>query len=89
MQIPFPFKYIETSTPGLKGQSGGPTIDVNGVVWAIQAKTLHLPLGFDPQVPGKKGQTEHQFLNVGLGIHPETLLSFFRNQKIQYETASY
>jgi hypothetical protein len=30
IQTSFPFKYIETSTPGLKGQSGGPTFDVNG-----------------------------------------------------------
>jgi len=87
--LPFPIKYIETSSPGLKGQSGGPMFDVNGVVWAIQAKTLNLPLGFDAQVPGKKGQTEHQFLNVGIGVHPSTLLGIFRSHNVNFELADY
>jgi hypothetical protein len=87
--LPFPIKYIETSSPGLKGQSGGPMFDVNGVVWAIQAKTLNLPLGFDAQVPGKKGQTEHQFLNVGIGVHPSTLLGTFRSHNVNFELADY
>lgn len=88
-QVPFPIKYLETSSPGLKGQSGGPMFDVNGVVWAIQAKTVHLPLGFDAQVPGRKGQTEHQFLNVGMGVHPDTLLSFLRTNNVAFELADY
>lgn len=87
--VPFPFKYIETSSPGLKGQSGGPMFDVNAVVWAIQAKTLNLPLGFDPAVPGKKGQTEHQFLNVGIGIHPTTLLGALRERNVVFQLADY
>jgi hypothetical protein len=87
--LPFPIKYIETSSPGLKGQSGGPMFDINGVVWAIQAKTIHLPLGFDAEVPGRKGHTEHQFLNVGLGVHPETLLGALRNLGVAFETADY
>ncbi len=88
-QTPFPIKYLETSSPGLKGQSGGPMFDVQGVVWAIQAKTLNLPLGFDAQVPGKKGQTEHQFLNVGVGVHPTTLLAIFRDRQIAFDLADY
>jgi hypothetical protein len=41
-QPAFPIKYVETSSPGLLGQSGGPTFDVHGTIWAIQAKTSHL-----------------------------------------------
>jgi hypothetical protein len=39
-------RFIETSTPGLRGQSGGPIFDRNGHVWAIQSRTQSLPLGF-------------------------------------------
>lgn len=88
--LSFPVRYIETSSPGLKGQSGGPTIDTKGTVWAVQAKTQNLPLGFDPQVPnGKPGQREHQFLNVGLGVHPDTIFGLFNQLGISYQKSPY
>jgi hypothetical protein len=52
---PFPLRWIETSSPGLKGQSGGPIFDVEGTVWGIQSNTLPYPLGFDPDDPNSKG----------------------------------
>ncbi len=88
--LSFPVRYIETSTPGLRGQSGGPTIDTKGTIWAIQAKTQHLPLGFDPPVPGgKTSQREHQFLNTGLGVHPETIFALFDQLHIGYQKSPY
>lgn len=84
-----PIRFVETSTPGLRGQSGGPTVDVNGTIWAIQSKTSHLPLGFSPEVPNRPGHFEHQFLNVGLGIHPDTLFAFFTAQGIKFDTSDY
>lgn len=87
---PIPIKMIETSSPGLRGQSGGPTFDTQGTVWAIQSKTAHLPLGFSPPVPsGKAGEKEHQFLNVGLGVHPETFLALLDKKNVKYNLASY
>jgi hypothetical protein len=86
---PFPVRYVETSSPGLKGQSGGPTVDVKGTIWAIQAKTINFPLGFDPSVPGKKDQTEHQFLNVGLGVHPITIFGLFNQVGIKFQVSDY
>jgi hypothetical protein len=82
----FPAKFLETSSPSLRGQSGGPIFDVDGIVWAIQSRTHHYALGFDPQVPGKKGQTEHQFLNVGIGVHPESIFHFLDERNIEYST---
>ena len=38
----YPLQLLETSSPGLKGQSGGPIFDVNGTVWAIQSRTKRL-----------------------------------------------
>ena len=70
-------KPIETSTPGLRGQSGGPIFDVAGAVCGMQSKTAHLPLGFSPRSKSRRRVTEHQFLNVGLAVHAETMLEFF------------
>ena len=87
---PFPFRFIETSTPGLKGQSGGPIFDTEGTIWAIQSHTQHYPLGFNPKVPGsKRGAKEHQFLNVGRGVHAETILGFFGQLGIKYGISDY
>jgi hypothetical protein len=87
---PFPLQFLETSTPGLRGQSGGPTFDVQGTVWAIQSSTAHLHLGFSPQVPGgRKNDIEHQFLNVGYGIHPATLLGAFNHLGIRHQVSAY
>jgi hypothetical protein len=85
----FPIRFVETSTPGLRGQSGGPTVDTQGTVWAIQSRTLHLPLGFDPEVPGKPGQREHQFINVGHGVHPDTMFGLFQQVGLKYQVSNY
>jgi S1-C subfamily serine protease len=77
---------IETSSPGLKGQSGGPLFDKNGTVWGIQSSTGHLALGFSPPVPGgQPGQVEHQFLNVGRGAHPEMIVKLLRDSNVSFD----
>ena len=82
--------WLETSSPGLRGQSGGPIYDQHGTVWGIQSQTAHLPLGFNPPVPGnKKGLVEHQFLNVGMGVHPETLVAFLTDRGIKHQVSAY
>lgn len=84
-----PLMWIETSTPGLKGQSGGPTIDVEGTIWAIQCKTHNLSLGFDPIVPNGNGAKVHQFLNAGLGVHPATIVSFLKSLGVTPSLSTY
>jgi hypothetical protein len=78
--------FLETSSAGLRGQSGGPTFDVNGTVWSIQIKTIHYPLGFVPKVH-KDGRIieENQFLNLGWGVHPHVLVSFLTKEGIDFE----
>ncbi|MGR3914645.1 MAG: serine protease [Gammaproteobacteria bacterium] len=82
-------KFIETSSPGLVGQSGGPVVDAHGAVWAVQSHTQHHSLGFSPPVPGQNGATqkEHQFLNAGLGVHAEVILSFLQGAGVAHQTA--
>ena len=81
-------KFIETSSPGLVGQSGGPIVDAHGVVWGLQSHTRHHSLGFNPPVPGQNGaeQNAHQFLNVGLGAHAEAILRFLQSESVAHQT---
>lgn len=79
-------KFIETSSPGLKGQSGGPIFDTAGNIWAIQSRTSHIPLGFNPKIKkGNREVEENQFLNVGLGVHAEVIVSFLRDNNIAFQ----
>jgi hypothetical protein len=77
-------KYIETSSPGLKGQSGGPTFDVHGNIWAMQSKTSSYDLGFEMKVNKLNNIQERQFIHVGLGTHVQTIIDFFDKNKISY-----
>lgn len=86
----YEIKFLETSSPGLKGQSGGPIFDTNGTVWAIQCRTAHLPLGFSPKVKKNSEEVEeHQFLNVGLGVHPELIVTFLADNGITFKLSDY
>jgi len=77
-------RFIETSTPGLRGQSGGPIFDVNGHIWGVQSKTINLPLGFSPTIKvNNKEVIEHQFLNVGLGVHAFEIIKFLQENNIK------
>lgn len=81
--------YLETSSAGLRGQSGGPIFDCEGNVWAIQSQTRHFPLGFSPDVPNSKhGEKEHQFMNIGWGIHIETIVGAMTDLGISFNTSN-
>src|SRR5690606_19258234 len=78
-------KFIETSSPGLRGQSGGPIFDKHGTVWGIQSHTTSLDLGFKPTVKdGKRDIVENQFLNVGVGTHPEVIVTMLNKLGVSY-----
>lgn len=78
-------KFIETSSPGLRGQSGGPIFDTVGNVWGLQSRTNTLALGFTPKLKiGKKEVEEHQFINVGIGTHVEEIVNFLTENNIAF-----
>jgi Trypsin-like peptidase domain len=82
-------KFIETSSPGLLGQSGGPIFDSKGHIWAIQVRTQHLRLGFTPKVrEGNREVTEHQFMHVGWGTHIEEIIGFLRANNVSFNLSS-
>jgi len=80
---------FELSTPGLRGQSGGPAFDADGKVWGMQSQTAHLDLNFDiDQKVIRRGiaksVTDHAFLHVGRCIHVDVLKSFMRDNNVQF-----
>ncbi len=81
---------IELSTPGLRGQSGGPLFDVNGLVYGMQAETRHLHLGFDIEgrdvmVNGRKARvSNYPFLNVGACVHVDVIKRFLRDHNVAF-----
>lgn len=83
---------FELSTPGLRGQSGGPAFDVDGKVWGMQFETKHLDLDFDiDQKVMRKGMekrvTDSPFLHTGRCVHIDVLKSFMRENKVQFTEA--
>lgn len=81
---------IELSTPGLKGQSGGPLFDNNGLVCGMQFGTAQFHLGFDEQKieiisKGKKTNIiNHSFLNVGRCVHVDAIKEFLKLHNVKY-----
>ena len=71
--------WIETSSPGLRGQSGGPLVDPDGLICGIQVNTVHYALGF-------QGAGKNQVLNVGRAVHVATMRSFLDEHGIKYTT---
>ena len=80
---------FEMSTPGLRGQSGGPAFDMDGKVWGMQFATAHLDLNFDVEQEVLRGGTkklvkDSAFLHVGACIHIDVLKSFMRDNNVQF-----
>lgn len=77
--------YVETSTPGLRGQSGGPIVDIHGNLRAVQVSTASFPLDFHP-VANYNGQhtVESQFLNIGLGVDVGIIRRLLDERGVRY-----
>ena len=81
---------IEMSTPGLRGQSGGPLFDENGIVYGMQSKTHHLHLGFDMKKEkmmingGEEIINNQPFLHVGQCVHVDIIRDFLEQQQVKY-----
>lgn len=84
---------IEMSTPGLRGQSGGPLFDNQGQVYGMQFSTKHLHLGFDIVdkdlvIDGQiKKVSNYSFIHLGQCIHVSAIKSFLQQHGIKYHEA--
>jgi S1-C subfamily serine protease len=74
-----PSQWLETSSPGLRGQSGGPIFDTNGHICAIQSHTVSLRLDFG---------APHQYLNVGRGAYVSEVVKLLRQEGIEFQLAN-
>jgi len=78
------------STPGLRGQSGGPLFDREGIIYGMQSATNHLHLGFDLKdkelvTDGKKTKvSNYPFLHVGISVHVDKIKDFLNMHKIDF-----
>jgi hypothetical protein len=81
---------VELSTPGLRGQSGGPLFDEDGIICGMQSRTKHLHLGFDIegkeiQVKGKiKKVDDYSFIHLGECIHVDIIKSFLNTHNVSF-----
>lgn len=82
---------IEMSTPGLKGQSGGPLFDVEGNIYGMQFATSSLHLGFDVvnkeiTVNNKKKHvSDYSFIHLGQCIHVDVIKDFLRSFNVKFD----
>ena len=82
-------QFIETSSPGLRGQSGGPVCDSRGRIWGIQSRTAHVALGFNPTVTsGGRTFEEHQFINLGWAVHVRLILDALRERGVRVDVSA-
>jgi len=81
---------IELSTPGLRGQSGGPLFNEQGIICGMQSSTNHLHLGFDMKnfeykIGSKTIKVTNQpFLHVGHCIHADIIKEFLTANNIKF-----
>ena len=84
---------VELSTPGLRGQSGGPAFDGEGLVWGMQTATNHLDLNFDVDMDvlrdGRKRRVKDSaFLHVGHCVHVNILKQFMRDNGVGFQESA-
>lgn len=81
---------IELSTPGLKGQSGGPLFNSSGIVYGMQSMTHHLHLGFDIKEQEifdgneKKMVSNYPFLHLGVCISAGIIKTFLSKNNVKF-----
>jgi S1-C subfamily serine protease len=81
---------VEMSTPGLRGQSGGPLFDQDGNIYGMQSMTHHKHLGFDivDQEINKGSQkrivSNFPFIHLGICIHVNVIKDFLKQYGVKF-----
>lgn len=82
---------FETTSPGLRGQSGGPIFSPDGLIYGIQSMTKHIDLNFDINQYVKRGMDDKlinytPFINLGVGITSLEVIKFLEDNKIEFNS---
>lgn len=80
---------FEMSTPGIRGQSGGPIFSPEGIIYGIQSMTKQLDLNFDIDGSVRRGIENKKvvytpFINLGVGISSSEIIKFLNENNIKY-----
>ncbi|MBP5203734.1 MAG: trypsin-like peptidase domain-containing protein [Candidatus Methanomethylophilaceae archaeon] len=75
-------KYFITSSPGIKGQSGGPVFNREGTIVGIQTSTRSAELGYTTITDS--GSAAGLMSNEGIAIHVETVRDFLDAAGVSY-----
>jgi Trypsin-like peptidase domain len=78
---PFPLLTIETSSPGIRGQSGGPIFDQHGAIWGIQSATRSYPLEFGTKI--------EQYYHVGVGVSSATIVGLLQHLNVKFAMSAH
>ena len=74
---------VETSTAGIKGQSGGPIFDEDNKIVAIQSMNVTMPLD---TVGIYNNERIPQFINLGLGVSSVEIIKFLDKYNVKYKS---
>jgi hypothetical protein len=86
----YEIKFLETSSPGLTGQSGGPLFDSRGTLWGVQSRTDMHSFRVRTTTPGRERTgNEVLALNLGVAIHPELLVRYLTDYRIRFRMSDY
>lgn len=86
----YDIKFLETSSPGLIGQSGGPLFDSRGTLWGVQSRTDMHSFPIRTRTPGReRTNNETLSLNLGVAIHPELLVNYLNDHEIPFRLSDY
>jgi len=86
----YEIKFLETSSPGITGQSGGPLFDSRGTLWGVQSRTDMHSFRILARTPGKtRADDEVLSLNLGVAIHPELLVRYLTDNGIRFRLSDY
>lgn len=79
--------YIDTSTPGIQGQSGGPLVDADGNLCGMQVSIYSIPMGIQPTIECDGSRVvENQFVNIGRALHVGTIREMLDARGIRYRS---
>lgn len=86
----YSIKFVETSSPGILGQSGGPIFDARSTLWGVQSRTDMYPMGpAGRKATGGADDAEPPYFNVGVGVHPELLVTFLKDHDVRFSLSDY